>query len=135
MRFLPIKSQSINTILFLEGIEHLSKEEGCNILRDLEKIACNRIIITTPVGFIEQGGYEGNPFQLHKSSWLPDEFRRLGYNIYPTEFKYPASLKYPFNYIKILIRQILTPVFYPIMKVNPNKFCSRAIYIKEIHEK
>ena len=135
IRFLPIKNKKFDSIIFLEGLEHISKNEGFILLNTLENISMNRIIITTPVGFIEQNEYNENPFQLHKSYWLPIEFKEKGYKIYPTEFKYPVSSSYPFSFIKMFIRLLLTPFFYPLMIMNPTKFCSRAVYIKEINEK
>jgi len=61
LRKLEFKPKSFDAILCLEVIEHLTKEEGHDLIKKMEKWARKKIIITTP------NGYDCNPFQTHKS--------------------------------------------------------------------
>jgi len=70
-----------DTILLLDVLEHLTKEDGEKIIRCLEEIARKQVIILTTVGFIPQRSLHGNIFQEHKSGWVPKEFKKLGYKV------------------------------------------------------
>jgi len=58
VRKLPFKQKSFDTVLCMEVIEHLEKEEAIRLIEDMEKIARKKIIITTPVGFWEDYVHE-----------------------------------------------------------------------------
>ena len=64
----------------LDLIEHLSKEEGKQLLRDMERVASRRVIVFTPNGFLPQQG-AGDDLQEHLSGWDPAEMRALGYRV------------------------------------------------------
>ena len=81
VRSLPFKKKSLDVVLCLALIEHLHKEEGDKLLRDMAEIAKKQVIISTPVGKHKQGVLNGNPYQEHKYVWDPAEFRRLGYEV------------------------------------------------------
>jgi SAM-dependent methyltransferase len=75
------KSNSFDCVLASDVIEHLTKNDGLKLLRRMEKIAKNKVIIFTPNGFLPQGAYEDNPWQVHKSGWSVREMKRKGYKI------------------------------------------------------
>jgi len=81
IRNLPFQRKSFDLVLCLEVIEHLSKTDGENLLRALEEIARVQVIISTPVGKLEQHPYDDNPFQEHKYGWKPEDLEKLGYQI------------------------------------------------------
>jgi hypothetical protein len=54
-------------------IEHLPKNDGVNLIKSLEKIAKRQVLITT--NSFEQGEYDNNPFQAHKSAWSTSDFQ------------------------------------------------------------
>lgn len=74
--------QSVDTVVLMDVIEHLPKEEGVALLRKTERIARKSVIIFTPLGFMPQchpdgvdaWGLGGASFQEHKSGWLPEDF-------------------------------------------------------------
>ncbi|WP_407357228.1 hypothetical protein [Methanolobus sp. WCC5] len=74
--------KSIDTILLVDVIEHLEKEEGRELLKATELVASQQIAIFTPLGFLPQEhpdgkdiwGYDGGSYQEHKSGWLPEDF-------------------------------------------------------------
>lgn len=82
VRFLPIRNKAVNAVIANQVIEHLSKADGYKFLTEANKIAINQVIITTPVGSNPKHHLEnGNPWQEHKSSWHPNEFKSLGYRV------------------------------------------------------
>jgi len=78
---LPFRSRSFDTVLFLETIEHMEREEGARALEEVERVARRQVIVSTPVAFVPQGAYGGNPHQEHRSFWTPHEMRRRGYTV------------------------------------------------------
>jgi SAM-dependent methyltransferase len=83
--FIPIKNKSFDAVVLFQVIEHLQKNEGYNLIQQVEEIANKVIVITTPNGFVDQETYDNNPFQQHKSGWDIDDFRKLGYSVYGLE--------------------------------------------------
>ena len=75
-RFAP---NSFECVLASDVIEHLPKESGYGLLEQMERIASKRVIIFTPNGFLPQAGHSGNPWQEHKSGWIPEDMEALGY--------------------------------------------------------
>jgi ubiquinone/menaquinone biosynthesis C-methylase UbiE len=84
-RNLPFKRQSFDLILCSHVIEHLEKEDGIRLLNDLETIAQRRIVIVTPTASYPEITIKDlvdcNPFQKHRSEWLPFEFKARGYRL------------------------------------------------------
>ncbi|MFP4543515.1 MAG: class I SAM-dependent methyltransferase [Candidatus Kapaibacterium sp.] len=73
--------KSFDCVLASDLIEHLEKNDGIKLIEMMEKIARKKVIIFTPKGFLPQGEYENNPWQLHRSGWEVDEMRGLGYKV------------------------------------------------------
>lgn len=61
----------------LDGIEHLSKDEGYVLIDKLEKTA-DKVIFFTPLG--DYAITDDNDPDHHHSGWLPSEFEALGYS-------------------------------------------------------
>lgn len=79
---LPFRISSFDAVLAFDLIEHLEKKQGLDFIRACEKISKDFVIIFTPVGYLSQEPYDGNPYQQHKSGYIPREFRSLGYKVY-----------------------------------------------------
>ena len=75
------KENSFDCVLASDLIEHLSKEDGFKLIEMMEKIAKKKVVIFTPNGFLPQGEYNNNPWQVHKSGWSVEEMRRRGYKV------------------------------------------------------
>jgi hypothetical protein len=73
---------SFDMVIASDVIEHLEKSEGYKLLDLMEKIAKKRVIVLTPNGFLEQGVFDNNIYQIHKSGWEVEEFLERGYNVY-----------------------------------------------------
>jgi predicted TPR repeat methyltransferase len=76
-----IKENSYDVVLASDVIEHFSKKEGRILLKKMEKIARRKVVIFTPNGFLAQGRYEDNPWQVHRSGWTPKEMTKMGYKV------------------------------------------------------
>ena len=60
---------SFDCVLASDFIEHVTKEQGLQLIENMERIAKHKIIIFTPRGFLPQDEYEGNPWQKNISGW------------------------------------------------------------------
>ncbi|QEZ67481.1 class I SAM-dependent methyltransferase [Paraclostridium bifermentans] len=73
---------SVDTILIIDVIEHLEKEEALDLLSKTLDIASEQVVIFTPLGFFEQDhpdgidawGLHGGKWQTHRSGWYPEDF-------------------------------------------------------------
>jgi SAM-dependent methyltransferase len=72
---------SFDVVLAVDVLEHLERNDGHALIRAMEQVARERVVVFTPNGFVPQGEREGNPFQVHRSGWTGGELRRLGYRI------------------------------------------------------
>ncbi len=80
VRMMP--AASVDTVVLLDVIEHLPKEEGRKLLDATIAIARGQVIVFTPLGFMPQGdtedkdawGLSGTDWQVHRSGWTPDDF-------------------------------------------------------------
>ncbi len=79
IRELPIRTKSFDTVLCLNVVEHLEKEEGKRLVKEMQEIAKTRVILLTPNGFIAKPAHNGNPCEIHKSAWSPKEFKEDGF--------------------------------------------------------
>jgi hypothetical protein len=82
--------QDINSVMFpintfshvvmIDVLEHLSFENGKNLLRKMENWAPN-IIIKTTNGFVPQLALDGNSLQEHVSGWSVSDLTSLGFKV------------------------------------------------------
>lgn len=78
VQFVP---KSFDTVVCLDVLEHLTKEEGYELIKKIKLVAKKKIVIFTPNGFLTQTDYDENPLQAHKSGWRAHEFRGLGFEV------------------------------------------------------
>lgn len=108
-RYMPFRDHILNLLIASEILEHLTREDGFQLLNELERICNNRIITSTPSRFIEQGELDNNPYQRHISLWKKEDLINLGYEtkvIYP---KLPKTLEIV-DQIKRLIFRLPKPL-------------------------
>lgn len=70
---------TVDAVVMVEVLEHLSKTDGLALLDRAETWARRRVIITTPNGYVPQVALEGNPHQQHLSGWKVEELVARGY--------------------------------------------------------
>ncbi|MDP2587567.1 MAG: SAM-dependent methyltransferase [bacterium] len=82
-RFAPTRpgARHFECVLASDVIEHLPKEDGYKLLDQMESIAGKRVVVFTPNGFVRQGEYDKNPWQVHRSGWTRAEFEQRGYRV------------------------------------------------------
>ncbi|MEM3737597.1 MAG: class I SAM-dependent methyltransferase [Candidatus Bathyarchaeia archaeon] len=80
-RYLPLKAKSVDIVVSMEVIEHLTAKEGLHFLEDLDRIARKASIITTPNGYMPQSIFDRNPHQEHRSGWVAADFHKYGYKV------------------------------------------------------
>lgn len=73
--------KSFDCAILLDVIEHFEREDFLKFLPRLEKIA-KKIIIITPNGFVKQGVYDDNSYQVHRSGWTADDFTKLNFKCF-----------------------------------------------------
>ncbi len=78
-RLLPFKRKSFDVALALDVIEHMPKNDALNLMKEMESLARGYVAIVTPNGSLDQGVYDENPFQAHRSGWSRSELANLGY--------------------------------------------------------
>ena len=81
IRELELEPKSFDAVILLAVIEHLTKEEGYEIIKKMETWARKKVILTTTNGYLFQDDYDGNPLQEHKSGWDVKELRNLGFEV------------------------------------------------------
>ena len=65
----------------VEVIEHLSKVNALQALKEFERVTREAIFLTTPVGYHKKTPADGNPYQTHLSGWSAGEFKKLGFKV------------------------------------------------------
>jgi len=135
IRKIDFGKKSFDAIIALEVIEHLTKEEGYELIRKMEKWARKKIIISTPNGYIWQNGYDNNPLQEHKSGWSVEELEKLGFRVkgisgWKKLRGYKGSIRYEPNFFWKIISDLTRLIVYYCPKLAFQLFC-----VKEIDEK
>lgn len=76
LEMLPLCPEA-DLILLLDVIEHMTREEGDNVLH-LALMSGASVAVYTPYGFKEQDtdewGYGEDYWQTHRSGWTPEDF-------------------------------------------------------------
>lgn len=82
IRHVEFKSKSFDAVLCVEVLEHLTKQDGHKLIKRIENWTRNKIIITTPNGYLWQDGYDNNILQEHKSGWMVEDLEKIGFKVY-----------------------------------------------------
>jgi len=83
---------SVDVISIIDGIEHMDKKTGVKLIKEMKRVAREKILLFTPQGPGEDGYLKNEPhnawgiegadhFQLHLSGWTSDELQDLGFKI------------------------------------------------------
>ena len=80
--------ESFDLIIATDLIEHLEKEDGERLLKNLEILLKEKgiIVIFTPCGFLDSEKYQAeivgdNKLLIHRSGWEMSELRKMGYKV------------------------------------------------------
>jgi len=82
-RKLPFESKSFDCAVAVEVLEHLDKSDGLVMLKELERVARKKVIMTTPNGFLNTyAGPADNPEEKHLSGYTAVEVKALGFRVH-----------------------------------------------------
>jgi Methylase involved in ubiquinone/menaquinone biosynthesis len=81
---------SVDVISIIDGIEHMDKETGLEVIKHMKRVCRKEILLFTPQGDAEDGYLKNEPhnawgiegadhFQTHKSGWTAEELQGLGF--------------------------------------------------------
>ena len=121
---LPFRDRSFDLVLLSEVLEHLEKKQGYTMLKQLERIARQLIIVTVPQGLLKQEGVGGIDAEKHRSAWYTSEFKKLGYKVTGIGcrlVKYHSAEKHP--HLWGAAHYIFTPIAYLIPYVAGYLIC------------
>lgn len=85
---LSFKNKSFDAVVCLQTIEHIEKKAGVSLIKEMERIAKNLVLTSTPNGNCIQEEYDSNKYQRHLSAWTPYDFKKRGYRIFGTGLKW-----------------------------------------------
>ncbi len=75
-----LPAQSYDIVTCFEMIEHLSKDQGLVLLKEMERVG-KFVFVSTPSTFFPQPEYDNNVHQVHLSLWTARDFRSRGYSV------------------------------------------------------
>jgi ubiquinone/menaquinone biosynthesis C-methylase UbiE len=78
---LPVTEKIFDYVLAVEVIEHLPKLDGESMISELERVCLQKVILTTPNGYLSQHSNTIPQSEIHRSSWSAREFRKKGYKV------------------------------------------------------
>lgn len=140
IRALPFKKKSFDVVICMAVLEHLAKNDGINLIKGMEYIATKQIIIDVPKGVYEQHiAKDGNPEQIHKSSWEPDDLKKLGYKVRGQglpiygESGLVGHLPQPIRWLSYLLYWLACPLTYFLPGLSGNMVATKRFPEEEAY--
>ncbi|HOI18643.1 MAG TPA: class I SAM-dependent methyltransferase [Candidatus Woesearchaeota archaeon] len=78
-KYLQKRRNKRDVILLIDVIEHFNRQDGLKVLKRLQKMTNQSLLISTPITNYPQGKYLGNPYEEHKHFWSDKELEELGF--------------------------------------------------------
>jgi len=78
---LDFSENSFDAVIMIEVLEHLPQKVGLEILRNVEKWAKKKVVVSSPNGFISQKELDNNPYQRHLSGWDHKKMKKMEFRI------------------------------------------------------
>lgn len=84
------KANTFDVISIIDGIEHMEKFQGVELIKEMKRVCKREILLFTPQGPSDDGYLKNEPhnawgiegadhFQTHKSGWTADELEAHGF--------------------------------------------------------
>jgi ubiquinone/menaquinone biosynthesis C-methylase UbiE len=83
-RHLPFRDNSFDCVLAFEVIEHMKKEDGIKLLNEAERVAKEKVIVSTP---LLGARYYYNE-EHHISKWTVSDLHKRGYKVRGVGFSF-----------------------------------------------
>lgn len=132
IRTLVLSPKSYDAVFCSEVLEHLTKEEGKELLQKMDKWTKKSIILTTPNGYIYQDDYDKNPYQEHKSGWSASELRDAGFKVRGMNgLKYLRGYKGQMKYKPTVICRIVSTLSQIVTQYYP-RFAFQLLAVKKL---
>jgi len=122
---LPFASGTFSVVVATEIIGHMEKTMATKMLEEAERVATERIIISTPNKAEKQEHFDLNPWEDRLSSWNVNDFLKRGYKVYGFGF---GSYTFTTRFGKLA--NLLEILFRPISFVFPS-LSRELVAIKE----
>lgn len=71
-----VPDRNYDVAIACDVIEHLPKDDGLVVLERL-KDHCGAVLLGLPLGWGTRQGFDGNPYEAHRSSWEESEVRDI----------------------------------------------------------
>lgn len=71
-------NMNFDVVVMSEFLEHLNKDDGLRVLVWAVQHYNFLVLVNTPFGLLDQCDVV-NPYQYHRSGWLPEDFEKLGF--------------------------------------------------------
>ncbi|HVT78712.1 MAG TPA: class I SAM-dependent methyltransferase [Acidimicrobiales bacterium] len=81
VRSLPYRDGAFDVVVALDVIEHFDKDDAHRVLREMERVTRDIVVIVTPSGFVPQPPTETEPWQEHRCGFEAAELRALGFDV------------------------------------------------------
>lgn len=131
-RILIKQKKKFDVVFCSQTIEHVTRRNGKELLRLVDRLARKRIVFGTPSGFMKQPDefLGDNPYQEHKSGWSREDFERRGYKVYGMGFRpiwFEGGLARTKNKFLLLffttISFLMSPLVYFYPKLGAGLLC------------
>jgi len=124
--FLPFRREVFDTVVCIHAIEHMTKDRGMKLLRDLDRMNAKKTIVITPNGFRRWETHPvipAQPYDPHLSGWVPDEFIRFDYKVHGIGADDRFIPQIPKLYV--LLRWFFSAISWFIPSVAHELFCEK----------
>ncbi|MBI2018541.1 class I SAM-dependent methyltransferase [Candidatus Daviesbacteria bacterium] len=82
LRNINFNKKSFDVVILFQVIEHLNKKDAKKLIRKAVSVATKAVLISVPNGHCDQGVYDGNIYNKHKSTWNAADFKKMGFKVY-----------------------------------------------------
>lgn len=83
---------SVDVISIIDGIEHMDKDSGIKLIKEMKRVAREKILLFTPQSMAEDGYLKNEPhnawgiegadhFQQHQSGWTLEDLQDAGFSL------------------------------------------------------
>lgn len=79
--------KSVDVISFIDGLEHMPKEDGKVVLEHCIRVARKKVLVFTQIGYLRNEPHNawgiegGDEYQKHQSGWEVSEVEAFGYKL------------------------------------------------------
>jgi predicted TPR repeat methyltransferase len=84
-------ANSFDVVYAIDILEHLSKDQGIELIKQCKMIAQKAVVVESPNGYVPQDidiqGFNADEYQTHRSGWSVDELKELGFECITRKYR------------------------------------------------